>query len=148
VLEARKLGIAVVGVVDTNCDPDDIDFPIPGNDDAIRSIKLFTARVADTVIEGRSLWEKRAAERSADEAALAAAGGGMPAAADDGGRVAPRRAAGPRPAGGAGRRKPAAGAEETAAVAVAVPETAGTPGDETPGGGTPSPSGGDPVAGE
>ena len=50
--EANKLGIPVVAVVDTNCDPDVIDFPIPGNDDAIRSIKLFTGKIADAAIEG------------------------------------------------------------------------------------------------
>jgi small subunit ribosomal protein S2 len=50
--EARKLGIPIVAITDTNCDPDQIDYPIPGNDDAIRSIKLITARVADACIEG------------------------------------------------------------------------------------------------
>jgi len=50
--EARKLGIPVVAVVDTNCDPDDVDYIIPGNDDAIRAIRLFTARIADACIEG------------------------------------------------------------------------------------------------
>jgi small subunit ribosomal protein S2 len=53
VQEARRLGIAVVGVVDTNCDPDEVDFPIPGNDDAIRAVRLITGRLADAVIEGR-----------------------------------------------------------------------------------------------
>jgi small subunit ribosomal protein S2 len=51
--EAKLLGIPVVAIVDTNCDPDDIDFPIPGNDDAIKATKLITARIADAVIEGR-----------------------------------------------------------------------------------------------
>jgi small subunit ribosomal protein S2 len=50
--EARKLGIPVVAVVDTNCDPDDIDYIIPGNDDAIRAIRLFAARIADACVEG------------------------------------------------------------------------------------------------
>jgi small subunit ribosomal protein S2 len=50
--EARKLGVPVVAITDTNCDPDLIDFVIPGNDDAIRSIKLITGRVADACIEG------------------------------------------------------------------------------------------------
>jgi len=53
----RELGIPVVAIVDTNCDPQPIDFPIPGNDDAIRAIKLFTGRFADAIIEGRQLWE-------------------------------------------------------------------------------------------
>ncbi len=52
VQEAKKLGIPVVAVVDTNCDPDDIDYIIPGNDDAIRAIRLFAARMADACIEG------------------------------------------------------------------------------------------------
>jgi small subunit ribosomal protein S2 len=53
VQEARKLGIPIVAIVDTNCDPDEIDHVIPGNDDAIRAVKLLTAKVADAVIEGR-----------------------------------------------------------------------------------------------
>lgn len=53
VAEAKKLGIPVVGIVDTNCDPDEIDYVIPGNDDAIRAVKLLCARIADAVIEGR-----------------------------------------------------------------------------------------------
>ncbi len=53
VLEANKLRIPVVGIVDTNCDPDQIDYPIPGNDDAIRAIKLITGKMADAVIEAR-----------------------------------------------------------------------------------------------
>ena len=55
VKEARKLGIPVIAVVDTNCDPDVIDHVIPGNDDAIRSIRLFTSKIADAVIEGNQL---------------------------------------------------------------------------------------------
>ena len=54
VAEANKLKIPVVALVDTNCDPDPIDFPIPGNDDAIRSIRLITSAIADAVIEGRA----------------------------------------------------------------------------------------------
>jgi small subunit ribosomal protein S2 len=55
VKEARKLGIPVVSVVDTNCDPDEVDYVIPGNDDALRAIRLFTGKIADAVIEGRAL---------------------------------------------------------------------------------------------
>ncbi len=51
--EAKKLGITVVAIVDTNCDPDKIDYVIPGNDDAIRAIRLLTSKIADAVIEGR-----------------------------------------------------------------------------------------------
>ena len=53
--EARRLGIPVVAVVDTNCDPDEVDYVIPGNDDALRAIRLFTTKVADAVVEGRAL---------------------------------------------------------------------------------------------
>ncbi|MDZ4797967.1 MAG: 30S ribosomal protein S2 [Bryobacteraceae bacterium] len=55
VKEARRLGIPVVAVVDTNCDPDEVDWVIPGNDDALRAIRLFTTKIADAVVEGRSL---------------------------------------------------------------------------------------------
>jgi len=58
VREARKLGIPVVAVVDTNCDPDMVDYKIPGNDDAIRAIRLFCAAVAEAVIEGKGLHEE------------------------------------------------------------------------------------------
>jgi len=59
VKEANRLGIPVVAVVDTNCDPEEVDFPIPGNDDAIRAIRLFTARIADNVLEGLNLADER-----------------------------------------------------------------------------------------
>lgn len=60
VAEAKRLGIPVVGIADTNCDPEVIDFPIPGNDDAIRSIKLFSNLVAESFLEGAKEWEQRA----------------------------------------------------------------------------------------
>jgi len=53
ILEARKLGIPVVGLIDTNCNPEDVDYPIPGNDDAIRAVKLIADCIANAVIEGR-----------------------------------------------------------------------------------------------
>jgi small subunit ribosomal protein S2 len=73
VQEARKLGIPIVAIVDTNCDPDEVDYVIPGNDDAIRAIKLITNRIADAIIEAKGPeWEVLSAEeeekRSADEA--------------------------------------------------------------------------------
>lgn len=55
--EARKLKIPVIGIVDTNCDPDEVDFVIPGNDDALRSIRLFASRIADCVNAGRGIRE-------------------------------------------------------------------------------------------
>ena len=66
VKEANKLSIPVVAVVDTNCDPDLIDYKVPGNDDAIRAIRLFCAAIADSVIEGRNIYEER--QRGAGEA--------------------------------------------------------------------------------
>ncbi|NLN41578.1 MAG: 30S ribosomal protein S2 [Clostridiales bacterium] len=53
VAEARKLGIPIIAIVDTNCDPDEVDYVIPGNDDAIRAIKLITSKIADAILEGR-----------------------------------------------------------------------------------------------
>jgi len=65
VLEANRLGVPVIAIVDTNCDPDEIDYVIPGNDDAIRSIRLITSRIADVVLEGRRIREKTQAEKPA-----------------------------------------------------------------------------------
>ena len=68
IAEARKLSIPVVAVVDTNCDPDEVDYVIPGNDDAIRAIKLISSKTADSVLEGRATASK-AAEDEAEKAA-------------------------------------------------------------------------------
>ena len=67
VAEAKKLGIPIVAIVDTNCDPDDVDYVIPGNDDAIRAVKLIAGAIADAVIEGRQGTEATAAEETAEE---------------------------------------------------------------------------------
>ena len=67
VAEARILGIPIVGIVDTNCDPDEIDYVIPGNDDAIRAVKLIAGKLADAVLEGKQ------GEQTEEEAAPAAA---------------------------------------------------------------------------
>lgn len=72
VSEARKLGIPIVAICDTNCDPDLVDYPIPGNDDAIRAVKLFCSIVADAVLEGKGAGEKKE-ENSAETAAETAA---------------------------------------------------------------------------
>jgi small subunit ribosomal protein S2 len=64
--EARKLKIPVIGVVDTNCDPDEVDFVVPGNDDALRAIRLFAARVADAVIGGRDIQQSAALDAARD----------------------------------------------------------------------------------
>ena len=64
--EARKLKIPVIGVVDTNCDPDEVDYVIPGNDDALRSIRLFASRIADAVMSGRGMKESVEADAGRD----------------------------------------------------------------------------------
>ena len=71
--EARKLKIPVIGIVDTNCDPDEVDFAIPGNDDALRSIRLFAARMADVILDGRGERESAMAEEAQAQAEAAAA---------------------------------------------------------------------------
>ncbi len=79
--EARKLKIPVIGVVDTNCDPDEVDFVIPGNDDALRAIRLFASRIADAVLAGRGIRESSQADD-----------GGADGEGSDHGRRAPRTA--------------------------------------------------------
>jgi small subunit ribosomal protein S2 len=64
--EARKLKIPVIGVVDTNCDPDEVDFVIPGNDDALRAIRLFASRIADAVVSGRGVRESAHADEGGE----------------------------------------------------------------------------------
>jgi small subunit ribosomal protein S2 len=86
VAEARKLRVPVIGILDTNSDPDEVDVPIPGNDDALRAIRLFAGRVADAVLGGRGLREAQLAE--------VVAGGGADAA-----RTRPVRPVSPAPAG-------------------------------------------------
>jgi small subunit ribosomal protein S2 len=71
VKEARKLGIPVVAVIDTNCDPDMIDYKVPGNDDAIRAIRLFCAAIADAVIEGKTLYDQSLVKKKDEEKAAA-----------------------------------------------------------------------------
>ncbi|OGL44578.1 MAG: 30S ribosomal protein S2 [Candidatus Schekmanbacteria bacterium RBG_13_48_7] len=66
VLESRKLGIPVISVVDTNCDPDDVDFVIPGNDDAIRAIKLVSSKIADAALEGKNIYSKHSEKIAAE----------------------------------------------------------------------------------
>ena len=65
--EARKLGIPSVGLLDTNCDPDDIDYIIPGNDDAIKAIRLFNSKIADACIEGKRKFDERIQAESTKE---------------------------------------------------------------------------------
>src|ERR1700674_5298323 len=70
--EARKLKIPVIGIVDTNCDPDEVEYVIPGNDDALRAIRLFASRIADAVLSGRGLKESADADSARDVAGEAA----------------------------------------------------------------------------
>jgi small subunit ribosomal protein S2 len=58
VREARRMGVPVVGIVDTNCDPEQVNWVIPGNDDALRAIRLFTSKISDAVVEGRTAYEQ------------------------------------------------------------------------------------------
>ena len=69
IAEAHRLGIPVVAIADTNCDPDEIDYPIPGNDDAIRAIKLISSGMANAMIEGRQGEQTEEADAPAEEAA-------------------------------------------------------------------------------
>lgn len=73
VAEARKLNIPIIAIVDTNCDPDEIDYVIPGNDDAIRAVKLIAGAMADAVLEGRQGEQMEEAEAPAEEAVEEAA---------------------------------------------------------------------------
>ena len=150
VTEARKLGIPVVAILDTNCDPDEVDYPIPGNDDAIRAGSLLTRIVADAVAEGLRLRSVYAAEQAGKEGAPAAASpvdeeplaewerelleadgsGGEPA----GGRSAPAAAPEGQAAGGRGAeadkpaarpaRRPAAAQAEAGKAEPAKPKAA------------------------
>ena len=71
--EARKLKIPVIGIVDTNCDPDEVDYVIPGNDDALRAIRLFASKMAEAVVNGRGMREAKLAEEDAARVEEAAA---------------------------------------------------------------------------
>ena len=73
VSEARKLGIPIVAIVDTNCDPDEIDYVIPGNDDAIRAVKLISGAMANAVLEGKQGQQDAAEEAPAEQPAQEAA---------------------------------------------------------------------------
>lgn len=120
VAEAKKIGIPVVGIADTNVDPELIDFPIPGNDDAIRSIKLFANLIAEAHVEGSKRWqEKVRAQGQEGKEAVASEPAAAPARSERGGRrgAAPKEA--PAPAAGPavvkvskGRKLVAAGTAE------------------------------------
>jgi small subunit ribosomal protein S2 len=67
VMEAQRLGIPIVAIVDTNCDPTGIDYPVPGNDDAIRAVRLITSRIVDAINEGRGTLGKDEGESAAED---------------------------------------------------------------------------------
>ncbi len=148
VLEARKLGIKVVALLDTDCDPDYVDLPIPGNDDSMRSIELLLKRLADAIIEGKAAAPAEPPPREGDGAAPAAGrgdrrgdrrgGGGGGGGAPGGGRGGPSgnvSRSGTRGATPGPRRGPAApggpGTEGAEASAPETPEGA-TPAPESP----------------
>jgi len=83
VMEARKVHVPLVSIVDSNCDPTEVDYPIPGNDDAIRAIRLLTSRVADAVLEGKKLAEERLQGQLDKEAAAALMAEAAPAPAQE-----------------------------------------------------------------
>jgi small subunit ribosomal protein S2 len=72
VAEAQRLGVPIVAIVDTNCDPTGIDYPIPGNDDAIRAVRLVTSRIADAMLEGRGALQKEETEEPVAEGGVEA----------------------------------------------------------------------------
>ena len=119
VREARRLGLPIIAIVDTNCDPDDADFPVPGNDDAIRSCDLITRAVADAVEEGRNRigqrdFEARQAprERPSEEPSEAAASGSEPQTTDADLPTAVGTGPAPEPASGSEPQGPAEQAPE------------------------------------
>jgi small subunit ribosomal protein S2 len=81
--EAKKLNIPVVAITDTNCDPDNIDFIIPGNDDAIRSIRLISHHIAEAVLAGQAMKDGEEASEEAVAAAMGDAGSEMAEKAED-----------------------------------------------------------------
>ena len=111
VQEARKLQIPIIAITDTNCDPDQVDYVIPGNDDAIRSIKLITQRIADAVIEGT---QRRKDHGNRDEG-----GDNRRGPQTD---VQYARSRGPRPEGAAPAADPGAAPASVPPVAPVAPE--------------------------
>jgi small subunit ribosomal protein S2 len=113
VREARKLGIPVVAVVDTNCDPTEVDYVIPGNDDALRAIRLFASKISDSAVEGRQLMsDKQAAELSAAAASAEEAAGEEAAApAEESAEVASEDISMEDVLGGGARKQPPAAPE-------------------------------------
>jgi small subunit ribosomal protein S2 len=149
VKEAHRLGIPVIAVVDTNCDPGGVDFVIPGNDDALRAVRLFAARISDAILEGQQLAQQKESEESAAAAERTGTTGASAEQAPRQRRERSGRDRGPRdrrgdrgerrsaPSSDAGRPSPApATATETPASAAPAPApspaTGGTPETQAP----------------
>jgi small subunit ribosomal protein S2 len=123
VREARKLGIPVVAVVDTNCDPTEVDYVIPGNDDALRAIRLFTSKISDSAVEGRQLMtDKQAEEMSAAvasaEAEASAGEEGVEMSAEDSGEAPSDDISMEDVLGGGARKQPAVAEDQNEAPEV------------------------------
>jgi small subunit ribosomal protein S2 len=128
VSEAKKLGIPVIAILDTNCDPDEVDYKIPGNDDAIRSVALLTRVVADAVAEGL-VARSGGGDAATAEEPLAEWERELLATGDAQAQPAAQPAAG---AVEAGSIEPAASADAQPDAAEAAEEVAQTPAEETP----------------
>ena len=124
VREARKLGIPVVAVVDTNCDPSEVDYVIPGNDDALRAIRLFASKISDSIAEGAQAASDKQTAEMAEAAGAARQAEAAAAQAAEGGGVSEEAASADATGEdismedvlGGGTRKQAAGAKEDAEV--------------------------------
>jgi small subunit ribosomal protein S2 len=113
VSEARKIGIPVIAIVDTNCDPEEIEYPIPGNDDAIRAIRLFTSRVADALMEGSNLRVKQEGEMGEMPPGSFEEGMAEKQAAETGEPEGPSSPSGPGGAAPSGKPRRAAGSSSS-----------------------------------
>jgi small subunit ribosomal protein S2 len=136
--EARKLGLPVIAIVDTNCDPDEVDYVIPGNDDAIRSVQLVTRLIADALVQGRQVGREAMVTRATGpeiepepQAAEPAPAAPEPAPAAP--EPAPPRTEAPKPATTVSEQASTEGAESASAAATATTApTADAPSDATP----------------
>jgi small subunit ribosomal protein S2 len=108
ILEAKKLGIPVVAMVDTNCDPDDADYPIPGNDDAVRAIQLFSGKIAEALEEGRASYQEHAQSAANDDAMADKIGRDTGAISDEDPKKAAAKAPRRREGGPGDKAKPGA----------------------------------------
>jgi small subunit ribosomal protein S2 len=134
--EARKLGLPVIAIVDTNCDPDEVDYVIPGNDDAIRSVQLVTRLIADALVQGRQVGREAMVTRATGpeiepepQAAVPAA----PAPAAPAASATPAETPAPAPAERAPAPAQQPPAESTSAAATSTTDAAPEPASDAPG---------------